>query len=224
VRSVLAVVLAVVGGAVTVQLVRWWPVYRNVARYRRYWLRRAEEPGELRYVALGDSLTQGIGASRPERGYVGLIADALAQRTGRTVGVVNLSITGVRLADLVACQLDAVARLQPDLVTVAVGANDAGRTDPAAFRADFATLCAGLPAGSLVADVPDFQGGGRRTAAAALSAVAREVLAAHPALVPVPLEAATVAMTFRDYADDFFHPSDAGHARYAAPFLRALPG
>ncbi|MDQ3151126.1 MAG: SGNH/GDSL hydrolase family protein, partial [Actinomycetota bacterium] len=85
-RSVLAVVLAVVGGAVTVQLVRWWPVYRNVAPYRRYWLRRAEEPGELRYVALGDSLTQGIGASRPERGYVGLIADALAQRTGRTVG------------------------------------------------------------------------------------------------------------------------------------------
>jgi acyl-CoA thioesterase-1 len=216
--------LAVAGGAaVSVHGLRWWRVFRSVAGYRGYWARRAQRPGQLRYVALGDSLAQGVGASRPERGYVGVLAARLEADTGATVQVVNLSITGVRLADLLDGQLAALATQQrPDLVTVAIGANDAGRTDPERFRADFDRLCATLPDGALVADVPDFQGGSRRAAAATLSAVAREVLAMHPRLVPVALEAATSHMGWRDYSGDLFHPSDAGHRRYAAPFIHAL--
>lgn len=215
------VLFAVLGSAVAVQALRWWPVFRSVAGYREYWKRRAERPGELLYVALGDSLAQGVGASHPERGYVGLLAAQLERETWHTVRVLNLSVTGVRLADLLDGQLTALRDLRPDVVTLAIGANDAGRTDPATFRADFDALCAALPAGSLVADVPDFQAGARRAATAELAAVTREVLAGHPELVRVTLEAATSHLSWRDYCADLHHPSDAGHRRYAEPFLHA---
>ncbi len=217
------VLLVTTGTAVAVLGLRWWRVFRSVAGYRSYWAQRAKRPGRLRYVALGDSLAQGVGASHPERGYVGLLAARVEADTGDAVQVMNLSITGVRLADLLDGQLPALVDQQrPDLVTVVIGANDAGRTDPERFRADFARLCAALPDGALVADVPDFQGGPRRAAAATLSAVAREVLAAHPRLVPVALEAATSHLAWRDYSADLFHPSDAGYRRYVAPFVHAL--
>lgn len=214
--------LALLGAVATVPALRWWRVVRSVTGYREYWKRRAALPGELRYVALGDSLAQGIGASHPERGYVGLVAAQLEAATGRSVQVVNLSVSGVRLSDLVDGQLAALGEPVPDLVTVAVGANDAGRTDPETFRAAFAQLCDALPDGALVADVPGFQRGRRAAAAAALSAVARDVLAARPRLVPVALRAATSDMSFRDYAADLFHPSDSGYRHYAAPFVHAL--
>lgn len=210
-----------VGAAATVQAVRWIRVVRGISRYRDYWHTAAGGDGELLYVALGDSLAQGVGASGPRRGYVGLLAERVAEATGRTVRVVNLSVTGVMLHDLLRDQLPVLAELEPDLVTVAIGANDAGRTDPGVFRSRFTALCRALPAGSLVADVPDFQGGSRRAAGFVLSRVAREVLDEHPALVPVGLEAATTAMRWRDYSADLFHPGDRGYLRYVEPFWHA---
>lgn len=214
--------LAALGTATAVQAARWTRVARSILTYRDYWAERAERQGELCYVALGDSLAQGVGASDPELGYVGLVARDLAARTGRRVRVVNLSVTGVRLAGVVGGQLPMLADLSPDLVTVAVGANDAGRTAPDAFGEQFARLCRALPDGALVADIPDFQSGPRRGAAAALSAIARSVVAARPMLTLVPLEAATAHLRLRDYSADLFHPSDAGYRRYANAFIGAL--
>jgi acyl-CoA thioesterase-1 len=55
--------------------------------HRTYWRERAKRDGDLLYVALGDSAAQGIGASRPDRGYVGLLARRISRRTGRRVRV-----------------------------------------------------------------------------------------------------------------------------------------
>ena len=117
------------------------------------------ENGEI-YVALGDSTAQGIGASRPERGYVGLIARRLAVATGRPVRVVNLSVSGARVRDVVADQLPKLAGLVPDVVTVAVGANDIRDNQIGRFSADIDALVAGLPANAVVGDVPWFMHGG----------------------------------------------------------------
>lgn len=198
-------------------------VWLRVRPTARYWRRRADVSGDLLYVALGDSTAQGIGASRPARGYVGLLADDLAHRTGRSVRVVNLSVSGAKVDSVLHDQLPALRRLvrerRPDLVTLGVGSNDAGRTNPEAFRASLLRVLAALPPGARVADVPDFQGGPRLAAAAALSRVVREEVARRPDLVAVDLYDATRAMTWRDYAGDFFHPGDRGYRRYADAFL-----
>jgi lysophospholipase L1-like esterase len=197
-------------------------VWLRVKPTARYWNRRADVAGELLYVAMGDSTAQGVGASRPERGYVGLLADDLAQRTGRSVRVVNLSVSGARVDGVLHDQLPALRRLVRDepaeLVTISIGSNDAGRTSPEAFRASLRRVLADLPRGARVADVPYFQGGPRLAAAAALSRVVREEVARRPDLVAVDLYDATREMTWRDYAGDYFHPGDRGYQRYRRAF------
>jgi acyl-CoA thioesterase I len=218
---------------------RWWRVASSPVRYRLRWKRRELRRGTLRYVALGDSLAQGIGASDPERGYVGLLAARLEHATGRTVEVVNLSETGIMIHDLVRDQLPVLnaMRPRPELVTVTIGTNDVGRVTGERLRERFAELCSRLPPGTLVGDLPRFHRGKRARAAVEANAVLHDVLAEHPELVAVPLHDATHRATHRaahrathrgtrrgHRSADLFHPNDRGHRLYADTFWTALTG
>ena len=225
--AVLAGVLLVAG----VLSVRALLVVASIGPRAEYWQERAAQPGDVVQVALGDSLTQGIGSSDPQTSYVAVLADDLAARTGERVRVVNLSVTGAETAELVEDQLPAFEELLGDLaeegtplglVTLCIGANDVGGATPEEFRAELVVALDALPPGSLVADLPDFGGGEERAQAAALSRVVREEVAARPALVPVALEQATAGQDLGDYAGDFFHPSDDGYRRYVAAFRDAV--
>lgn len=208
--------------AIAWQAHRWLRVATSVTPYRLRWKRRELRRGDLCYVALGDSLAQGIGASDPERGYVGLLAERLERATGRRVGVVNLSVTGAMIHDVLYGQLPALLAVDPppELVTLTVGTNDAGRLAPDELRARFDALCARLPASTLVADVPRFHRGRRARAAAEAAAIQREVLAGHPHLVHVPLDEATRHTGLAYRSADLFHPNDRGHRVYANTFAR----
>lgn len=230
-RRVLRRVLPVVGvgGALAAAGAAWYAVGAlrvlwSVEDFAAQWRARAQREslaGELLLLALGDSVAQGIGASSPDRGYVGLLAARLGAATGRPVRVVNVSVTGARAADVVRDQLPQVRGLRPDVVTLDVGANDAGRTDADAFRACLRELLDALPPGAFVADVPWFGGGRRLAAAQVLAQVVREEVAARD-LVPVAVEAATRDMRWGDYAGDLFHPDDGGHRRWADAFWAAM--
>jgi len=199
-------------------------VASSVGPYQLHWTRRELRPGVLRYVALGDSLAQSIGASRPDRGYAALLADRLERATGQRVHVTNLGRTGIMIHDLVRDQLPVLHAMDPapDLVTVTIGTNDVGRLTPRELRARFTELCTGLPAGAAVADLPRFHRGRRAGAAVEASAVLREVLAQHPHLVHVPLERATEHTGLAHRSADLFHPNDRGHRLYADTFWAAL--
>ena len=81
-----------------------------------------------RYVALGDSFTEGVGdddAARPNgvRGW----ADRVAEQLGAAdpgFGYANLAIRGRKLRQIMAEQVDAAVELKPTLVTIYAGAND----------------------------------------------------------------------------------------------------
>ncbi|MSZ77615.1 MAG: SGNH/GDSL hydrolase family protein, partial [Actinobacteria bacterium] len=82
----------------------------------------------LRYVALGDSFTEGVGDpddARPNglRGWADRVAEVLgAQDPG--FGYANLAIRGRKLDAILDEQVDAALALRPDLVTIYAGAND----------------------------------------------------------------------------------------------------
>jgi hypothetical protein len=112
-------------------------------------------PGTL-YIALGDSLAWGDGASVPERnGYVPRFANYLrGEPHGDADTLVNLAVRGATTGDLLASQLpDALALIgDPDtdtsVVTLSVGGNDLldlinDPTDPCVIDATSAT-CQGL--------------------------------------------------------------------------------
>lgn len=81
-----------------------------------------------RYVALGDSFTEGVGdrdPSRPNglRGWADRVAEELA-RHDPAFGYANLAIRGRKLKPIIAEQVDPALALEPDLVTIHAGAND----------------------------------------------------------------------------------------------------
>ena len=89
-----------------------------------------------RYVAIGDSFTEGIGDPEPRsrggnRGWADRVAETLSTRTDN-FSYANLAIRGRLLQQIIDEQVEAALLLRPDLVTISAGGNDIIRpgTDP----------------------------------------------------------------------------------------------
>ncbi|MER7803789.1 SGNH/GDSL hydrolase family protein [Streptomyces parvulus] len=113
----------------------------------------------VRFVALGDSLTEGVGdpVGRGRRGWAALLAAGLAEQP---VHFTNLARSGAQTGDVAERQLPAGLALRPDLVSVVVGVNDTLRRtfDLGAVAARLDTVyaaCTGHGALLLTACLPD---------------------------------------------------------------------
>jgi GDSL-like Lipase/Acylhydrolase family len=129
------------------------------------------------WVVLGDSAAQGIGATRREAGYVGVVHEQLRHRDAWRV--INLSRAGAGVADVLARQLPELVALvseQPAaLVSCIVGAEDLARR-VSGLETSLRQVLAALPSGSVVGT---FARGSRGGPAAHLDAVIREEAARH---------------------------------------------
>lgn len=193
--------------------------------HSKWWRDAAKAPGELLYVAIGDSAAQGIGASAPKNSYVGVIADHLRAVTGRTVRVVNLSVSGATVALAVADQLPRFTSLKPDIVTVSIGANDIAAFDPERFRSGLRAVFAAVPDHAIVADLPYFFLPWNERLVAEGNRILREEAAAR-GLQVVPLHETMrkqgLRGIFTQFAEDLFHPNDHGYRVWASAFLPAV--
>lgn len=96
-----------------------------------------------RFVALGDSFTEGIGDPEPaspdgHRGWADRVAEVLS-RQAEDFAYANLAVRGRLIAQIVQEQVDAALALRPDLISFAAGGNDVIRpgTDPDEISAQF---------------------------------------------------------------------------------------
>ncbi|HIA91876.1 TPA: SGNH/GDSL hydrolase family protein [Candidatus Saccharibacteria bacterium] len=203
----------------------------QVGMYSNYWDKLNVEQSKFRgdqqeliYVALGDSAAQGIGATSPMRGYVGLVAKHLEQKTGSYVKIINLSKSGAVITEAINDQLPELAKYKPDVITVEIGANNIKDFEPATFRREFKQLIDGLPDGAYVADIPDFGTGPLVNKAEAASKIVRDELSKQPRLNSVPLEAETKENFnhWLHYAPDFFHPNNWGYKVWAKAFTDTI--
>ncbi|WKE72793.1 SGNH/GDSL hydrolase family protein [Streptomyces sp. WP-1] len=112
----------------------------------------------VRFVALGDSLTEGVGDITGDgpRGWAALLAPTLGAGTRFT----NLAVSGAQTRDVLERQTPAALALRPDLVAVVVGVNDTLRhtfdLHAVAARLDQVyAACAGGGATLLTACLPD---------------------------------------------------------------------
>ncbi|MGM1063714.1 SGNH/GDSL hydrolase family protein [Saccharothrix sp. Mg75] len=83
----------------------------------------------MRYAAIGDSFTEGLGDDLPDgssRGWADLVATGLAAARGEAVEYANLAVRGRLLAPIVGEQLDAALALDPPptMITLNGGGND----------------------------------------------------------------------------------------------------
>lgn len=89
-----------------------------------------------RFVALGDSFTEGIGDPDPtspggNRGWADRVAEVLSEKT-EDFAYANLAVRGRLLQRIMDEQIEPALALRPDLVTISAGGNDIIRpnTDP----------------------------------------------------------------------------------------------
>jgi lysophospholipase L1-like esterase len=187
-----------------------------------------------RYVALGDSFTEGVGDPDPGRpngvrGWADRAADVLAARTD-DFGYANLAIRGRKLQPVLAEQLEPALALEPDLVTIYAGANDIMRPSVDIDRLVTgydAALGQVVSAGAHLVMFTAFDPGGfpvfgtMRGRFAVYNELVREVAEHHGATL-------VDFWRMRDYrapgmwADDRMHMSSAGHQRMAMAVLDAL--
>ena len=81
----------------------------------------------VRYVAIGDSFTEGVGDDLPDgrvRGWADLVAQGWADAAGEPVEYANLAIRGKLIDPIVADQLEPALALKPTHLSFNGGGND----------------------------------------------------------------------------------------------------
>ncbi len=110
------------------------------------------ETGPL-WVVLGDSTGQGLGAPSPEGGYVGQTLAELRLRTGLPWRVLNLSVSGALIRDVLNDQLPRLPAAA-DLLTCGIGVNDILYAPPAKLLRDLRALMGVIPDETVILDLP----------------------------------------------------------------------
>ena len=199
-------------------------VQREVGPYAAAWERDNAEAvrstGPL-WVAIGDSMTQGIGATAHDRGYVGQLSEQLTHQNWRH-RLVNLSVTGARVEDVLDRQLPALEALMasqgaPALVTAVIGSNDIFvRRYRERLLERFTEMLDRLPQGAVVSNLPNPHQEARQIDEMLQRRQREGRLVLADMLRDGP-------RSWRGkLAADKFHPNDRGYAEMAAAFERAF--
>ncbi|WP_374200076.1 SGNH/GDSL hydrolase family protein [Arthrobacter sp. zg-Y1110] len=198
--------------------------------------RQAQQPLHLwsRFVAMGDSFTEGIGDPNPDspggnRGWADRVAEELA--SGQPdFSYANLAIRGRLLNQIIDEQLEPALALKPDLVTICAGGNDVirpgGDPDRLAERMDGAVArLRGSGAGVVLFTGPDLGStpvlGGVRGRAAIYNENLRTVAKRHGAVI-ADMWALRELNDPQMWAPDRLHFSPLGHHTIAAMVLDTL--
>ena len=195
---------------------------------------KAVPAGFRRYVAIGDSTTEGLDDPYPRSGEPRGWADRLAERLSADApafGYANLAIRGRKVAQIRAEQLEPALALAPDLASVVGGLNDILRpsVDVATVAADLEAMVAALRdrgATVLVMTYPDptavitIAGKRVRDRVGTLNREIRRIAAARGARL-IELEREGVAHPAL-WSPDRLHANSLGHERIAAAAAEAL--
>ena len=187
-----------------------------------------------RYVALGDSFTEGVGDHDPTRpngvrGWADRVAEVLGRSTD-DFGYANLAIRGRKMDAILAEQVEPALAMRPDLVTVYAGGNDflrprisvdavVARYDEAVERLTATGATVLLFTGFDLGFAPVFRH--LRGRVATYNELVREVADVHGATI-------VDFWRLREYRDprlwdvDRLHMSSAGHQRMAVEVLDTL--
>lgn len=192
-----------------------------------------------RYVALGDSFTEGLwdapdGTDAPMRGWADLLAARLSARRAQAgaapLEYANLAVRGRRLAPIVDDQVPAALALRPDLVSLVGGGNDLLRPDGDPDRLAARLEAAVVRLRRSGADV--LLATGFDTAESPVVRLTRSKVAVYNTMIwsiarrqgahVVDLWGMRALHDWRMWADDRIHLTTAGHERVAQAALVGL--
>lgn len=219
-KKKLRMILMIVGSLFLIEVFALIWLVTSIGHFKKYWLEAAKRPGEITYLALGDSAAQGIGATSPARGYVGIVASRLEKKTGKKIQTINVSKSGAKMEDYLREQASSARSIPADVVTIEIGANDMVQFNAKTFRSSFRKVLASLPDGAFVSNMPLFNSRpGRTSAGKEASTIIEEELAHYPKLHFVDLQKQTTEhASIFGFAPDLFHPNNLSYKNWADAF------
>lgn len=187
-----------------------------------------------RYVAIGDSFTEGIGDPEPSapgghRGWADRVAEVLSSQVD-DFAYANLAVRGRLIRQIVAEQVEPALALKPDMITFSAGGNDVIRpgTDPDKIAELFEDAVARLTDGGATVVVftgidtnftPVFRG--IRGKVAIYNENVRAIAERYDCIV-ADQWALKEVQDPRFFDDDRLHYNTLGHHEVARMVLRAL--
>lgn len=187
-----------------------------------------------RYVAIGDSFTEGIGDPEPDspgghRGWADRVAEVLSAQVD-DFAYANLAVRGKLIKQIVSEQIEPALALSPDLITFSAGGNDVIRpgTDPDVVALQFEDAVVRLSAdgativaftGIDTAFSPVFRG--FRGKIAIYNENIRAIAEKYDCVV-ADMWALKEIQDSRFFDDDRLHPNRLGYHEVARMVLRAL--
>jgi acyl-CoA thioesterase-1 len=213
-------ILIIVVALIILELVALAWLYFSVGNYKNFWANKSQESSEITYLALGDSAAQGIGATSPMRGYVGIIAKRLEEKTGKKVRVINLSVTGAKMSDYLEIQAPRIAEINADYVTIEIGANDIPTFDQNKFRSEFISVLESLPDNAYISNMPLFNSRpSSRNPAKEAGVIIEQEIRNYPSLNLADLQKQTSEnQSIFGFAPDLFHPNNLSYKNWADAF------
>lgn len=192
--------------------------------------------GEVRYLALGDSLTQGGGLPDMEKGAFPTLLAQKWREKGCKVELKNPAVTRFEAKDVIAKELPLIESFKPTLITFQIGSNDVAMKVPiATYRANIQTILdAAKKSGARVLVMPQNEwfrspegttyGKDLAERRASFDAVLMEEATARGA------EVVDLRLLFQQQADkkmwnadDHMHPNAEAYAAWATEIARVLP-
>ncbi len=190
--------------------------------------------GEVRYLSLGDSITQGIGTDSFETAAFPARLTERWRARGCTVELKNVGVSGYTAGQIIADEVPEIVPFKPTFITLQVGANDiANNVSIETYRANVKTILdAAKKSGARVVVLPQNEWwrspegpnyGGTMEKRDAYDAVLIEETKAKGA------ELVDLRALYRSHADkklwaaDGIHPTDACYDEMAGELARVIP-
>ena len=205
----------------------YWDAHNDrVLGNRERALQRGDVPDPL-WVVLGDSTAQGLGAPGPRGGYVGQTLQQLRRTTGSHWRVLNLSVSGALIRDVLAEQIPRLDGQRPDLVTCSAGANDILYSSPGKLFGDLRTLLAAVPEDTVMLDLPLLSGFWWIVGHMSVPYITRINRVIREVATERSLRVAEVSRHFippwgGKFSVDNFHPSQDGYRDWSRALVEAL--
>jgi lysophospholipase L1-like esterase len=205
----------------------FWDAHNDrVLRTRERALQRGDAPDPV-WVVLGDSTAQGLGAPDPHGGYVGQTLEQLRRTTGKHWRVLNLSVSGALMRDVMAEQIPRLDGQRPDLVTCGAGANDILFSAPGKLFSDLRALLAAVPEDTIMLDLPLLSGFWGIVGRMSVPYISRINRVIHEVADERGMQVAEVSKNFippwpGKFSADNFHPSQDGYRDWSRALVEVL--
>lgn len=183
--------------------------------YSNYWQTQSIDNASYTFAILGDSTALGVGASKPENSFIGIIRDRITMEKTIPIKIVNLAENNATFEDIDEKQLPKLKDERPNIVLIVAGRSnvDKKRLDEDALLDMLSKLPSAV---SYITEIPiSYDSDKNKIAQVYNQIISEEAEKTGVEVIPLYKETLKYQYDLSYYDWDFIHPNDHGQRIWA---------